>query len=183
MAELLGVSIYVWLPLVLPPLLLALILAVWRTRVWGLLIALSWSAAGAALAECLYDILVAKRFDQKFQYAPAVALALSLLGAAGIVSIGLLLFGLLLAGEERTPRKTSDVVGRCAWRAIHDGALAAVALIAIAVHPALMAPANVGAVEVGIPYITKWVCTRTRFCPLTSLCVGTSSLVEYSSDA
>ena len=103
--ELLGVSIYDWLPMVVPPLLLALVMAVWRTRVWALLIAFSWSAAGTAVAECVYDTLIAKRFDQKFQYAPAAALELSLLGAAGIVAIGLLLFGLVLAGKKELRAK------------------------------------------------------------------------------
>jgi hypothetical protein len=113
--EVLGVSIYAWFLLVAPPLLLMLVLALLRTRVWLLIAAFSWSAAGTALAECLYDILAAKRFDQKFQHAPEVALELSLLGAGCIVLIGLAVFGLALAGKkqlrERIPVYLAAVLG------------------------------------------------------------------------
>ena len=104
MLEVVGVSVVWWL-LATPPVLITLIYAVRRTRIWLSILAFSWGVAGSSTAESFYDILFAKRFDQKFAHAPDVALELSLFGAAAFSLLGLVLFGCTLALSIKKERR------------------------------------------------------------------------------
>jgi hypothetical protein len=104
MPEVVGVSVVWWL-LATPPVLITLIYAVRRTRIWLLILAFSWGVAGSSTAESFYDIVFAKRFDQKFAHAPDVALELSIFGAAAFSLLGLVLFGCTLALSIKKERR------------------------------------------------------------------------------
>jgi len=105
MAEVAGVSVFVWLLLATPPVLVTLIWAARRTQIWLLILAFSWSVAASSTAESFDDIFLAKRFDLKFANAQDVALEVSLFGAGVFSLVGLILFGYTLALPIKTARR------------------------------------------------------------------------------
>jgi hypothetical protein len=92
--DLLDVSGVVWVLLVTPAAIFAILTFLFSEPWWRLALAFSLGSAVMGTAVSYYLVEIARDFDGKFEYAPSVALELSLFGSAVATWLNSVGFGL-----------------------------------------------------------------------------------------